>query len=50
MQHTVPLRVLLFDSWYLAEEPVSMALYRKKDEISLLKKDRRMIGIRALSL
>src|SRR5256885_484012 len=32
--HKVPLSVLLFDSWYLAEELVSMARYRKKDWIS----------------
>src|SRR5882724_5260861 len=38
--HKVPLSVLLFDSWYLAEELVSMARYRKKDWISLLKKNR----------
>src|SRR6266404_4939765 len=31
---------LLLDSWYLAEELVSMARYRKKDWISLLKKNR----------
>ena len=31
IQHKVPFRVLLFDSWYLAEELVSMARYRKKD-------------------
>src|SRR5882724_13449413 len=29
--HKVPFSVLLFDSWYLAEELVSMARYRKKD-------------------
>jgi DDE superfamily endonuclease len=40
IQHKVPFRVLLFDSWYLAEELVSMARYRKKDWISLLKKNR----------
>ena len=40
IQHKVPLNVLLFDSWYLAEELVSMARYRKKDWISLLKKNR----------
>ena len=32
----------LFDSWYLAEELVSMARYRKKDWISLLKKNRNL--------
>jgi hypothetical protein len=40
IRHTVPFRVLLFASWYLAEELVSMARYRKKDWISLLKKNR----------
>ena len=40
LRHKVPFRVLLFDSWYLAEELVSMARYRKKDWISLLKKNR----------
>ncbi len=42
IQHKVPFRVLLFDSWYLAEELVSMARYRKKDWISLLKKNRNL--------
>ena len=42
IQHKVPLRVLLFDSWYLAEELVSMARYRKKDWSSLLKKNRNL--------
>jgi hypothetical protein len=42
IQHKVPLSVLLFDSWYLAEELVSMARYRKKDWISLLKKNRNL--------
>jgi len=32
----------LFDSWYLAEELVSLARYRKKDWISLLKKNRNL--------
>jgi SRSO17 transposase len=41
IQHKVPFSVLLFDSWYLAEELVSMARYRKKDWISLLKKNRK---------
>jgi hypothetical protein len=40
--HKVPLSVLLFDSWYLAEELVSMARYRNKDWISLLKKNRNL--------
>jgi len=42
MQHKLPFRVLLFDSWYLGEELVSMARYRKKDWISLLKKNRNL--------
>jgi hypothetical protein len=42
IKHKVPFRVLLFDSWYLAEELVSMARYRKKDWISLLKKNRNL--------
>jgi len=37
IQHKVPFSVLLFDSWYLADELVSMARYRNKDWISLLK-------------
>jgi DDE superfamily endonuclease len=40
IQHKIPFGVLLFDSWYLAEELVSMARYRKKAWISLLKKNR----------
>src|SRR6266487_4267134 len=43
IQHKVPFSVLLFDSWYLAEELVSMARYRKKDWISLLKKNRNLV-------
>jgi len=42
IQHKVPFSVLLFDSWYLTEELVSMARYRKKDWISLLKKNRNL--------
>src|SRR5919198_6757970 len=41
IQPKIPFSVLLFDSWYLAEELVSMARYRKKDWISLLKKNRK---------
>jgi hypothetical protein len=40
MRHKVPFGLLVFDRWYLAEELVSMARYRKKDWISLLKKNR----------
>src|SRR6266849_7333519 len=42
IRHNVPFGVLLFDSWYLAEELVSMARYRHKDWISLLKKNRNL--------
>jgi hypothetical protein len=42
IQHKIPFGVLLFDSWYLAEELVSMARYRHKDWISLLKKNRNL--------
>jgi len=42
IRHKVPFRVLLFDSWYLAEELVSLARYHKKDWISLLKKNRNL--------
>ena len=42
MQHKIPFSVLLFDSWYLADELVSMARYYKKDWVSLLKKNRNL--------
>ena len=42
IQHKVPFSVLLFDSWYLADELVSMARYYKKDWVSLLKKNRNL--------
>lgn len=42
IRHKVPFKVLLFDSWYLAEELVSLARYHKKDWISLLKKNRNL--------
>jgi hypothetical protein len=42
LRHKVPLRVLVFDRGSLAEELVSMARYRKKDWISLLKKNRNL--------
>ena len=42
IQHKIPFRILLFDSWYLAEELVAMARYRNKDWISLLKKHRNL--------
>ena len=42
IRHKVPFSVLVFDRWYLAEELVSMARYRHKDWISLLKKNRNL--------
>jgi SRSO17 transposase len=42
IRHKVPLSVLVCDSWYLAEELVSMARYRPKDWMSLLKKNRNL--------
>jgi hypothetical protein len=42
IRHTVPFRVLVFDSWSRAEELVSMARYRNKDWISVLKKNRNL--------
>src|SRR6266508_5747067 len=40
IRHRVPFGVLLFDSWYLSEELVTIAARRKKDWVSLLKKNR----------
>ncbi len=40
--HKVPFNVLVFDSWYLAAELVSMARHHKKNWISLLKKNRNL--------
>jgi hypothetical protein len=42
MQHKIPFRLLLFDSWALAEALVAMARYRNKDWISLLQKQRHL--------
>ena len=42
IRHKVPWSVLLFDSWYLADELVSLARYHKKDWVSLLKKNRNL--------
>jgi Transposase DDE domain len=42
IRHKVPFSVLLFDSWYLADELVSIARYYKKDWVSLLKKNRNL--------
>ena len=40
IQPKVPFRVLLFDTWYLADALVSLARYHNKDWGSLLKKNR----------
>jgi hypothetical protein len=42
IQHKIPFSVLLFDSWYRADELVSIARYYKKDWVSLLKKNRNL--------
>jgi hypothetical protein len=42
IRHNVPFSVRVFDSWDLAEELVSMARYRRKDWLSLLKKTRNL--------
>jgi hypothetical protein len=42
MPHTVPFHGLVCDSWYRAEELGSMARYRTKDWISLLKQTRHL--------
>ena len=42
IRRKVPFRVLVFDSWYLADELVSMARYCHKDWLSLLKKNRNL--------
>jgi SRSO17 transposase len=42
IQHKVPFGVVLFDSWYLAEDFVKLLRRRKKDWISILKKNRNL--------
>jgi hypothetical protein len=42
IEHKVPFRVLVFASWYLADELVAMARSRHKDWSSLLKKNRNL--------
>jgi hypothetical protein len=42
LRHKVPFSVVLFDSWYLAEDLVAVRHRRKKDWISLLKKNRNL--------
>jgi hypothetical protein len=42
IRHKVPFGVLLFDSWYLSEALVKAARRRKKDWVSILKKNRNL--------
>lgn len=42
IRHKLPFSVLLFDGWYLSEELVAVARRRKKDWISILKKNRNL--------
>jgi hypothetical protein len=42
IRHKVPFGVVVFDAWYLAEEVVQVLARRRKDWISLLKKNRRL--------
>lgn len=42
IRHKLPFSVVLFDSWYLAEEFIACLRRRKKDWISILKKNRNL--------
>jgi SRSO17 transposase len=42
IQHKVPFSVVLFDSWYLAEDFIAILRRRQKDWISILKKNRNL--------
>jgi len=42
IRHKLPFRVVLFDSWYLAEDLVAVLRRRRKDWISILKKNRNL--------
>lgn len=42
IRHKLPFSVVLFDSWYLAEEFVTCLRRRRKDWISILKKNRNL--------
>lgn len=42
IRHQVPCGVVVFDAWYLAEDLVRVLARRRKDWISLLKKNRRL--------
>jgi hypothetical protein len=40
IRHKVPFGVVVFDAWYLAEDLIQVLARRRKDWISLLKKNR----------
>jgi len=42
IKHHLPFSVVLFDSWYLAEEFIAVLRRRRKDWISILKKNRNL--------
>jgi hypothetical protein len=42
IRHKVPFGVVVFDAWYLAEDLVRVLARRRKDWISILKKNRRL--------
>ena len=42
IRHKVPVGVVVFDAWYLAEDLVRVLARRRKDWISILKKNRRL--------
>ena len=42
IRHRLPFSVLLFDGWYLSEELVAVARRRRKDWISILKRNRNL--------
>ena len=42
IEHKLPFSVVLFDSWYLAEDFIAILRRRKKDWISILKKNRNL--------
>jgi hypothetical protein len=42
IRHKVPFGVLLFDGWYLSAELVTVAARRKKDWVSILKRNRKL--------
>ena len=42
LRHKLPFGVVLFDSWYLAEDVIACLRRRRKDWISLLKKNRKL--------